>query len=234
MRISKTLIAAGLVAMLAGSTSARADFVYSSTVNAVNTFGEANPGTTPPAGSTGSVSVDVGNGNALLYTSNFPPPGASGNIVDIPGGADVAFGHVSFVPSSADNTLTDYAVNFNYQLTVKDVASGQSGTVTYAGRQSGMLIGGPSTGTAINSTFLFAVSPTELSLGSLVYHFTAKSPQGPGSVGGVLSDGSFGVNISTTPRAVPEPGSIALLGTGLAGMGLVARRRMKKAQATTA
>jgi len=231
MRISKTLITAGLMAMLAGSQSARADFVYSSTVNAVNTFGEPDPGTTPPAGALGTVTVDVGHGNSLLFTSNFPPPTTSGTVVDIPGGSDITFGHVSFLPSATDNTVTDYAVNFNFQLTIKDLASGNTGIVNYTGRESGAVSGGGGT-TAINSAFLFAVAPAELTLGNLVYQFSADAPTPPGSTGGVQSDGAFSMNIST--RAVPEPGSIALLGTGLTGMGLMARRRLKKSQAMAA
>ncbi|MDB5352559.1 MAG: hypothetical protein JWN86_3806 [Planctomycetota bacterium] len=233
MRISRSVLAASLVAMVVGSQSARAEFTYSSTVNATNTFGEPDPGTTPPPGATGSISVVIGNGNSLLFTSDFPPPATSPMITDIPGGSDVTFGHVSFVPSATNTTLTQYAVNFNYQLTIRDVLSGDSGLINYTGRESGFAMGGPATGSAINSTFLFAVAPSTLTLDGKVYNFTAHQPTGPGSVGGVLTDGAFSLNIST--RAVPEPGSIALLGIGLGGMGLIARRHLlKKAQATEA
>ena len=77
------------------------------------------------------------------------------------------------------------------------------------------------------SGLLFTVTlPSNVASG--LYHGSFSILGGAdGNAENVLATVNFNVNVpGSSPSAVPEPGSLLLLGTGLAGMGAAIRRRV--------
>src|SRR4051812_42335621 len=182
-------------------------FDYTATVNVATA---PTLPTNPPG--FGAAVIAIGNGNSLTFTTNT----AAGIDGTLSGGADINFGNIIF-NASASNTVTPYAVNFNYEISIVDQPSGDVGTVNFTGQVSGTARGAPR---AINSTITgYTAAPQQLILGGSNYLISVTSVIGPGS----FFDGVLQGNIQIVP--VPEPSTLILGLAAFAALGLAAIRK---------
>jgi hypothetical protein len=207
--IRRGLVASAFLIELVWATQAQAGslFDYSATVNAATS--PTLPANPPGFG---AAVIAIGNGNSLTFTTNT----AAAIDGTLSGGADINFGNIIF-NASGSNTVTPYAVNFNYEISITDQPSGDVGTVNFTGQVNGTARGTPR---AINSTITnYAVAPQQLILGGSSYLISVTSVIGPGS----FFDGVLQGNIQIVP--VPEPSSIVLGLAVFAGVALAAVRK---------
>ena len=235
--------AAAAVAFTLGGTEARAafgQFKYTTQVTVPVEMGGAN---TAPIGSDAGQLLFMDLVNDSTMTTTVSNPIASANS----GGADINLSTIEYLPGTGTSS---FSIPFTVDVYLWDVDTGSPpagpnaglpgslatvppgaplGKVTASYVISGMATGG--TAPSINSTITrVSLAPTMVSLGDTQYNISFKTETGPSSFPGfpgLLLPGVVQLNVV----AVPEPGSLALVGIGLAGLaGLRWRRTLRPAR----
>jgi len=213
-----TTLFAVVLGLAAGARPARAEFFdFSTTVTLSN----------PTAGSvigggngTSSVVLDTPGAGDLTITgensSAVPHTTATGN------GSQIVYSTLTFAGLDATTPASPIGYNFVYNLTLTDYATATSttplgtGVVSISGRWDGSI--GPGEAANLDTLTDYTVSPASITIGGFQYNIALGSP-GIGffvTPPGPTNPGTMGARITV---AVPEPGSVVLLGLG--GLGLV-------------
>jgi hypothetical protein len=168
----------------------------------------------------------------VVVHADTPGPGTV-TLTTFPGSGSAPVGQaqaalVAYVnySSTAPAATPDHFTNqsFSLALTLKDVASGQSGVLNFTGSFNGTL---SATGGQLSATFSGSMS-NSLHLGNYNYSVTM-SPYVPPPDASGRFPGLFLASIAAqAPQKLPEPGSLVLAGAGAVLLTLSSRRRPRR------
>jgi hypothetical protein len=204
--IRSTVVAASAVAVMAGSAGAQAVFNFSTQGQFTSGAGSCNT-----AILTVAVCADPGSSLTLTFT------GQAVNVLNYGNNSTVTLGNFSIGGTGSVEALPG-DVGFTLYINQTIPSLGTNSTV---GSISGSITRDLSSATG---GLIWQPSPQVVVIGAVRYNLIFESVNGEL---GVAISAASNSTVEAVGTVVPEPSTYALMAAGLAGMGVVARRRRR-------
>ncbi len=222
-RISRCVCGCAFLLMLvASSQPASAEFFQFSTIVNIG----ALPAGSTLVGNNTNVATITTPANAIITLTMSPSLGPD-NIDGSGVGSDIVFSAIS-AATTRTSPLENISIPYSFQLKISDFPTNFGGVSLHNGtfNISGILtgtVGATGGGKKVNIQNQFlSITPASQAIGNEFYAVSSPSYVPPGPT----NNGAFGLHVSS--RAVPEPGTMALLGTGLIALATPAYRRSRR------
>jgi hypothetical protein len=206
--LRSTLVAAGAVAVVSGTAGAQATFNFSTRgqfASLASTCNNLAPGTVV-------VCADPTVGSTLQLTFTGQPV----NPLNFGNGTTVTLGNFAVSGTGNIAAVLPGAVNFTLYI---DQVHPTVGTATTVGSISGSIM---RDATSATGGLIWQPVPEIVTIGGVRYDLVFENVNGQI---GVAISAAANSSIEAVGTVVPEPSTYVLMAAGMAGLGLVARRR---------